>query len=118
MFRKRATKRAEITGQFEEATLMAVFHLAGHAYGRPLLEELTERLGRVVSVGAIYTTLDRLEQDGLVTSKLVEGEPTPKGVRTRRYYAITGAGIGALNDAHENRRAIWAGISFPIGAGR
>ena len=55
-------------GEFEQAVLLTVHRLRHNAYGVPIRRQLSERTGREVSVGAVYTTLDRLEEKGLVVS--------------------------------------------------
>ena len=85
-------------GEFEQTLLYAVLHLqdddAG-ASGPAIRRTIRERTGRVVSPGAIYTGLDRLERRGLVRSDL--GEPTPeRGGKRKRLYRMRAAGESAL----------------------
>jgi PadR family transcriptional regulator PadR len=85
-------------GAFEHLLLLALVRLGDDTYGVPIREELETRTGRVVSPGAIYTALDRLEQRGLVRSQL--GEPTPaRGGKRKRCYRLTTKGSAALRDA-------------------
>src|SRR5262249_395128 len=64
---------ADVLGTFEQAVLMALIKpttaLGKEAYGRAVLKEVQVRLDREVSAGAVYATLDRLEQKGLISSK-------------------------------------------------
>lgn len=86
-------------GAFEHLLLLALVRLGDDTYGVPIREELEDRTGRLVSPGAIYTALDRLEQRGLVRSQL--GEPTPaRGGKRKRCYRLTATGSAALRDAH------------------
>ena len=86
-------------GAFEHLLLLALVRLGDDTYGVPIREELETRTGRVVSPGAIYTALDRLELRGLVRSQL--GEPTPaRGGKRKRCYRLTAKGSAALRDAH------------------
>jgi PadR family transcriptional regulator PadR len=86
-------------GAFEHLLLLALVRLGDDTYGVPIRDELEARTGRVVSPGAIYTALDRLEQRGLVRSQL--GEPTPaRGGKRKRCYRLTAKGSAALRDAH------------------
>ena len=83
-------------GQFEELVLRALLRLRENAYGVPIRREIAVRTGRDVSVGALYTTLDRLERKGYVSSH--RGDPTPeRGGRAKRYFKIEAPGIRALN---------------------
>ncbi|MBV8895797.1 MAG: helix-turn-helix transcriptional regulator [Acidobacteriaceae bacterium] len=103
---------AELLGGFEQAVLVAVLRLGPDAYGRTILHDLQKSLKRTVSAGATYTTLDRLENRGLLRSKLAEGTPI-RGGRPRRYYALTAHGVRALNEAHETLSAMWSSIQWP-----
>ena len=74
-------------GEFEQLVMLAVLRLDEHAYGTAIGGELKERAERDVSPGAIFTTLERLESRGLVTSRY--GEPTSeRGGRRKRFYRI------------------------------
>ena len=84
-------------GQFEEITLLALVRLRENAYGMPIRREIAERTGRDVSVGAVYTTLERLERKGYVSSRIAE--PTAvRGGRAKRYFKIEAPGVRALED--------------------
>jgi len=96
-------------GQFQQQTLYALLRLGDKAYGMRIWEELEERTEGSVAVGAVYATLERLQNKGYVSSHL--GEPTPeRGGRAKRYYTITGTGARALQETEQafvNLRA-WA----------
>ena len=70
-------------GEFEQIVLLAVARLGDKAYGVPIRREITERAGRGTSVGALYSTLDRLETKGFVHSWFIRNgnalEPAPEG---------------------------------------
>ncbi len=61
---------ADILGAFEQAVLLAIVRLGEDAYGRAVLKEVQVRLDRDVAAGAVHATLDRLENKGLVGSRL------------------------------------------------
>ena len=103
----------ETMGQFEQAVLVALIRLGKDAYGRAILNEVQERLARDVSAGAVYATLERLEAKGLASSKLAPGTAI-RGGRARRYFAPTGAGIRALNDAKSATDLLWRGLVWPL----
>jgi DNA-binding PadR family transcriptional regulator len=105
---------ADLLGTFEQAVLLAILRLDADAYGRAVLHQAQELLQRNVSAGSVYTTLDRLEARGLVSSRLAEGTPV-RGGRARRYYTVAGKGIEALSDAHSALTTIWAGVQLPTG---
>jgi PadR family transcriptional regulator PadR len=87
-------------GRFEEIVLLALVRLRENAYGVPIRREIAERTGRDVSFGAVYTTLERLERKGYVSSRL--GEPTAeRGGRAKKYFRIEAPGVRALNETHQ-----------------
>jgi DNA-binding PadR family transcriptional regulator len=87
-------------GRFEELILLALVRLRENAYGVPIRREIAERTGRDVSFGAVYTTLERLERKGYVSSRV--GEPTPeRGGRAKRYFRIEAPGVRALTETRE-----------------
>jgi DNA-binding PadR family transcriptional regulator len=82
-------------GPFQQQVLYALLRLREKAYGVTIWQELEERTGEALAIGSVYSTLERLERKGFVSSRM--GEPTPeRGGRAKRYYAITGAGAAAL----------------------
>ncbi|MEP6619158.1 MAG: helix-turn-helix transcriptional regulator [bacterium] len=96
-------------GSLELAALLTVARLGDDAYGLAVRRDLLERTGRDHSVGAIYTTLQRLEDKGLLKSRA--SEPLPiRGGRSRRHYILTGAGVRAMREAERNAAALWGGL--------
>jgi DNA-binding PadR family transcriptional regulator len=105
---------ADLLGTFEQAVLLAILRLGQDAYGRAILRQVQVSLARSVVAGAVYTTLDRLEQRGVVTSKLAPGTAI-RGGRARRYYLITAAGKRVLADAQKTLAKMWQGVKLPVG---
>ena len=97
-------------GTLELAVLLAVVRLAGGAYGLAVRQDLAERTGRELSVGAVYTTLQRLEDKGLLRSRATAPLPV-RGGRSRRHYTLTGAGARAIRDAERQAASMWTGIT-------
>lgn len=92
--------------EFEELVLLSVLIAAPEAYGASLQQILAREAGRDVSLGAIYTALDRLAQKGLVTSEL--GDPTPvRGGRRKRHYELTREGLEHVREARRIRERMW-----------
>lgn len=86
-------------GEFEQIILFALLRLGDEAYGVSVRREIERRTGEAVSPGAIYTTLERLESRGLVSSEF--GEPTPeRGGKRKRHYRLEAAGAEALNRSY------------------
>jgi PadR family transcriptional regulator, regulatory protein PadR len=91
--------KPQSVGQFEQAVMTAVLALGENAYG-VTIHAKTEELagGKRVALGAVYATLDRLEDKGLITSYL--SDPTPeRGGRAKRYYRLENAGSQALHES-------------------
>jgi DNA-binding PadR family transcriptional regulator len=89
-------------GEFEQLLLFALLRLGDEASGTAVMDEIEQRTGRAVSVGAIYTGFERLTGKGLVTSTF--GPPSPRrGGKRRRLYTLEPAGADALARA-------WAAI--------
>ena len=99
-------------GEFEFFLLSAAAQLGNEAYGAAVLQKVGLFTGRRCSVGALYTTLDRLEKKGLLTTWM--GEPTPeRGGRAKRMINITPAGLEAVQAfyravVNSSRNAPWA----------
>jgi len=94
-------------GEFELAVLLCVNSLGDDAYGASVRRAVSQRLNRDCSVGAVYTTLQRLEDKGLVKSWT--SDPTPvRGGRSRRCFAMTGAGNQAIRGAQTTVRRLWS----------
>ena len=104
---------APALGTLELAALLAVARLGDDAYGLAVRRDLAARTGRDYSVGAVYTTLQRLEGKGLLTSRASDPLPV-RGGRSRRHFAVTGAGAQALRDAERHAASVWAGVGTII----
>jgi PadR family transcriptional regulator PadR len=89
---------APYLGEFEHLLLLAILQCGDDAYTVTIRRVIEARTGRRVSRGALYTSLERLESKGLLTSRL--GEPMAvRGGRARRYFTPTAAGVDAARVA-------------------
>jgi DNA-binding PadR family transcriptional regulator len=98
-------------GEFEQMVLLAVMQAAlqGDAYGVSIHRELEARAQRRVARGAIYMTLDRLEQKGLLSS--YQSEPTAeRGGRAKRCYRVTKVAVAALKSSQRALNRLWDGL--------
>jgi DNA-binding PadR family transcriptional regulator len=87
-------------GEFEQLVLFALVRLGADAYGATVRREIQSRTGRQVSISAVYTTLERLEQKGLVRSRT--GEPTAeRGGRRKKHFELLPLGTRALKVAYD-----------------
>lgn len=93
-------------GEFEELVLLTIAALVNDAYSVGICDELTSRTGREVKLGVVHSVLNRLEEKGLVKSKLGEATST-RGGKRKRYYTVTSAGKAALLKAKEVRDQLW-----------
>ena len=101
-------------GNFEFTVLSVLMLQPRDAYGATLHERIEERTGRDVSIGALYTALDRLERKGLVSSWW--GEATAeRGGRRKRYYKIEAIGADAVRRTEQLHVQLSAGQLAPQG---
>jgi DNA-binding PadR family transcriptional regulator len=82
-------------GEFEQLVLLAVLRLADSARAIDVRSEIETRAERSVSRGALYSTLERLEEKGFVTWRVEDATPERGGI-PRRVYAVAPAGLEAL----------------------
>jgi PadR family transcriptional regulator PadR len=98
-------------GEFEQIVLLAVLRLGDEAYGVTILSEIAEKTGRNPSPGALYTTLHRMEDKGLIVFR--EGSPTPeRGGRAKRFVVVTRPGRAALASAQTAYRSLLDGLDL------
>ncbi|MEM9681756.1 MAG: helix-turn-helix transcriptional regulator [Pseudomonadota bacterium] len=104
--------KGDYLGEFEQLVLLALLRLGDTAYGVTIRRELSERAERDVSFGTVYSTLDRLEEKGFISSRM--GEPTAeRGGRAKKYFKIEAAGEHALRRSRETADRMWAGLPIP-----
>jgi DNA-binding PadR family transcriptional regulator len=99
----------EYLGEFEQLVLLAALRCGEHAYAVTIRAEIARRTGRGVSRGAVYITLDRLEEKGYLGSRL--GGATPvRGGRPKRFYCVKPAGLAALEQSRAALEQMWRGL--------
>lgn len=96
----------EYLGEFEELVLTMVGILQEEAYGNAIVSEIRERLGREVNLSAVHVTLYRLEDKGLVKSRM-GGATQTRGGRRKRIFSVTNAGLAMLRTMKETRMELW-----------
>lgn len=90
----------EFLGEFEQIVLLALLRLGANAYGVPIRNEIELRTKRPVTVGALYSTLDRLESKGYVASWFAD--PTAeRGGRSKRFFRVEPLGLKAVQRSQE-----------------
>ena len=106
---QRSTASREALGEFEQLVMVAVMQLTGDVYAVPIVDEIERRTGREVSPAAVYVTLRRLEQKGLLSSTM--SDPTPeRGGKARRCVTVTPQGVEALRLSRQILDSMWKGL--------
>ncbi len=100
--------RGEYLGEFEQIVMLAVARLEGGAYGMTIRREIERRAGRAVAIGAVYATLERLEEKGYV--RTVDRDPGRPDGRARRFFELTRGGVDALRAANDVHERMWTGL--------
>lgn len=103
----------ENLGEFEQIVMLAIVHLKDDVYGVPIVDEIERRTGREVTRAAVYITLRRLEQKGLVSSWM--GEPTSeRGGKARRCVKLTATGLRTLKESRDFLNQMWRGAELNV----
>ena len=98
-------------GEFEYLLVSAAARLGEDAYGAAMRQEIEALTGRRCSLGALYTTLDRLEGKGIVETWT--GEATPeRGGRAKRMVRVTAKGIEEAKEFYVAVSSISKGLSW------
>src|SRR5215831_12620090 len=98
-----------VLGEFEQLVLLALVRQAGDGYGISIADDISERTGRAVSIGAVYKALDRLETKGFVSSRI--GDPTPeRGGRRKKHFRLSATGQRALRQSLAALRSMTDGL--------
>lgn len=95
--------------EFELQVLLTVLRLDGETYSVPIVLDLEERTGRTVSQAAVFIALTRLEQKGLLSSRMEQNASGATG-RVRRYFRPTKAALRRLKEAREVHTRLWEGL--------
>ena len=98
---------AAYLGEFEQLVLLAILQLGDGASGAAIRSAIEEGGRRTVWIGAVYTTLERLESKGLVRPRVVD---PGKGERRRKHYAVEPAGRAAIAQAHATWQRMTRGL--------
>jgi PadR family transcriptional regulator PadR len=103
--------RPDSLGQFEQLVLTSILTLRDDAYGVTIHSKVQELSGSSsVSLGAVYVTLDRLEDKGLIASWM--SDPTPeRGGRAKRCYRLEALGERALEESAATAKRVWDSIA-------
>lgn len=108
--------KGSFLGEFEQLVLLAVLRLGKQAYGLAVRREIQERTGREVAIGAVYATLERLEEKGMVVSSLTEAM-AERGGRAKRCFQVTGLGEDSLRQSLHTLQQMREGLELGMRAG-
>lgn len=100
-------------GEFEELVLLTVAVMDGEGYGAVILKDLEARTRRSIQLSAVHVALHRLEEKGLLRSR-VGGATAERGGRSKRFFIITAAGSRILKDIRQIRDELWSLMPKPI----
>ena len=93
-------------GEFEEVILLLVGILGEDAYSLKISEEFESQTDRAVSIGAVHSTLDRLEKKGFLNSAMGKSSHE-RGGRRKRIFSITASGKRVIKNSRDFRMALW-----------
>ena len=101
-------------GPLELVVMLAVVRLGDEAHGLMIRRDVSARAEHDYSVGAVYTTLQRLEAKGFLASRKTDPLPI-RGGRSRRQFKVTADGHRALSEAQRVTESVWMGLRDPTG---
>jgi PadR family transcriptional regulator, regulatory protein PadR len=96
-------------GDLEEIVLLAVARLDPGAYGMRIRREIEAQCGRRVAIGAVYATLERLQDKGYLRPAAAPDDVERDG-RARRFFTVSASGARALEDTAALRQRLWRGL--------
>jgi DNA-binding PadR family transcriptional regulator len=100
---------SELLGELEVLVLIAILRIGPNAYGVPIVEELRRHTKRPILRPSVYLALKRLEDKGLVRTRL--GEPEPRrGGRARRFVELTTLARRQLRESQRTMKSLWQGV--------
>jgi PadR family transcriptional regulator len=96
-------------GEFEHQVMLTLLRHGSESYSVDVVAELEARTGREYAVSAVFVALARMEEKGLLLSRMVAPAPD-EGGHARRYFALTRAGMSALRESRRAYLALWEGF--------
>ncbi len=96
-------------GELEELILLLIVMLKDDAYGFAIRQAIKEQAGRVITIGAVHGTVNRLEKKGLIESSM-SGATEIRGGRRKRIFTITASGKKALQASRDLKLNLWMQI--------
>lgn len=103
-------------GEFEQVVLLAILRLKEEAFAPEVAVELEESVGRSVTRGALYSTLNRMEEKGWLVWE-PEDPGSDRGGHIRRLFRVTEDGLAELRASRETLLALWDGLEGVLSEG-
>ena len=100
-------------GELEQVVMLATMRLGGDGYGVTIQDAIRRATGRDLTIGTIHKTLVRLEDKGMIASRMGSAEPV-RGGRAKRYYELTPAGLRNLRASITALRRLAAGLAVGL----
>jgi DNA-binding PadR family transcriptional regulator len=107
-YSRKMTRRAYL-GDLEEIVLLAVARCEPEAYGMRIRQEIEAQTQRNVAIGAVYASLERLEDKGYIKPSRPPAHAL-RDPRARRFFTVTPAGVRAAEDTAALRDRLWQGL--------
>jgi len=98
-------------GEFEHCVLLSIIQLSENAYGVTIRQYLKKSIERDVTLGALYSTIERLENKGLITSWKGESKPE-RGGKAKRMVKVTAQGLQSVKEAKQQFELMWNNIQL------
>lgn len=99
-------------GDLEHQVLIAALRLKGEAYSVSVVQEIEERAGRTVAQSAVFIAMRRLEEKGLLESRIAD--ESDEKARVRRYFDLTPAGMAKLREMRRALVSLWDGFTAEL----
>lgn len=93
-------------GEFEELVLLTIASLGEDSYGVSVKEDIEKRASRSISIGALHSTITRLEEKGFISSRL-GGATKERGGRKKRFFTLTLEGKQGVAKMRNLREELW-----------
>jgi len=92
----------------EEMLLLSILRLKENAFSLTILKEINRRIGKKLTIGSLWVSLDSLHKKGYIDKRVAEETPA-KGGRKKIFYSLTPSGAKALRNTREFQKTLWKG---------
>jgi PadR family transcriptional regulator PadR len=92
----------------EEMLLLSILRLKDNAFSLTILKEINQRIGKKLTIGSLWVSLDSLHRKGYIDKRMA-GETPAKGGRKKVFYSLTTSGAKILRNTREFQKSLWKG---------